>query len=200
MASCFEGSIDWSEIEERVRPHVKFLRDAGWKTTGSCGHDMWVMIDCPPSDLPALERTLHDGYYRDFELSYTIHEGFGRWRAARVKFGGKLAGDRKPFDLVLLEVDPESHPLYFVIEARRFPFQETDVERDHHDRYHYDEGTCPTNWTDGIVCVVSRGDEDPHGFATFVARREPPVDYQSGAADYGTIFPEIDKGLACTQA
>ena len=194
MAGCLEGLVNWNEIEERIRPHVRFLRDAGWKTTGSCGHDMWVTIDCPPADLPALECTLRDGSYRDFELSYTIYEGFGSWRVARVKFGGALAGDRKPFDLVLLRVDPEAHPLYFVIEARQFPFETADAEQDGRDRYHYDEGTCPTNWVRDVVCVVSRGDEDPHGFARFVARRAPPVGYESGNAEYGAVFPEIESG------
>lgn len=194
MASCLEGSIDWDEIEERIRPHVKFLRDAGWKTTGSCGHDMWVAIDCAPAELPDLARALRDGGYADFEITYSIYHGRDRWRDARVTFGGALAGDKKPFDLVLLRVEPEAHPLYFVLEQRRYPSQTTGAEQDRHDHYHYDEGTCPTNWTDDIVCVVSRGDEDPHGFATFVARREPPAGYESGNAEYGTIFPEIESG------
>jgi len=189
MADCFAGQIAWDEIEPRIRPHVKFLRDAGWKTTGSCGHDMWVTIACRPEDMPAVERTLGDGGYKDFEVTYTVHEGFHRYRDARVKFGGALAGDAKPFDLVLLRVDPESHPLYFVVEARRFTFSDGLNEP-----YFYDEGTCPTNWTCDIVAVVSRGDEDPHGFATFVVKRGPPEGYESGDADYGAIFPEIESG------
>ena len=81
-----------------------------------------------------------------------------------------MAGDKKPFDLVLLRVTPESQPLYLVLGVRRWPGRENRAS----DEYYYNEHTCPTNWTDQIVAVISGGDEDPHGFAKFVRRTEPP--------------------------
>jgi hypothetical protein len=32
-----------------------------------------------------------------------------------------------------------------------------------HQRYFYNEHTCPTNWTDQIVSIEFEGDADPHG-------------------------------------
>ena len=36
--------MDWYEenIEEPIRPIVKLLRDNGFNTTSSCGHDMYI--------------------------------------------------------------------------------------------------------------------------------------------------------------
>lgn len=166
-----DGKLDWNGIEPRIRPHVKALRDAGYETTGSCGHDMWITVTIEPSEIPAFHETLKGLGYRDFEITYSIHEGFHRWKGARVQFGGDLAGDGKPFDLVLLKVEPESHPIYFVIKARVWPDHQI---TDESDSYFYGEHTCPTNWTDQIIAVISRCDEDPHGFATFVSRKKAP--------------------------
>ena len=60
--------IDWDQIEERIRPHVRFLRDAGYETTSSCAHDMEIGIACEPMELPAIEATLKAGEYKDFEI------------------------------------------------------------------------------------------------------------------------------------
>lgn len=194
------ATFDWNAIEPRIRPHVKALRDAGYETTGSCGHEMWITIDLKPMELPALHETLRRLGYKDFEITYSIHEGFQRWEGARVQFGGDLEGDGKPFDLVLLKVDPEAHPLYFVIRARNSPDSGESVEeRASGDQYFYDEHTCPTNWTNNIIAVISDGDEDPHGFATFVRRRDAPPDMDESGDIKGiyegplwaTLFPEV---------
>lgn len=192
--------IDWRDIEGRVRPHVKFLRDAGYETTGSCGHEMWITVKCEPMELPALDATLKAGGYRDYELSYTIHHGFDGWSVARVQFGGELKGDGKPFDLVLLKVDLERAPLYFVISARHWPDKDPDPWSSavSHDAYYYGEHTCPTNWIGDIVAIIAGGDDDPHGFATFVRRCESPPgmtedgDWEAGSdqVSWRDLFPE----------
>src|SRR6266481_2059156 len=38
-----------------------------------------------------------------------------------------------------------------------------------HERYFYDEHTCPTNWTRNIVEIIFKGDRDPHGVFEFVS-------------------------------
>lgn len=186
-------SIDWDGIEPRIRPHVRALLDAGYETTGSCGHDMWISLDMLPSRIPALHADLKRLGYKDFEIKYSVHEGFHRWEGATIQFGGDLSGDGKPFDLVLLKVEPEAHPLYLVIKARRWPDSDTAEERASHDQYFYDEHTCPTNWIDDVLAIISDGDEDPHGFATFV-RRIPAPDDMSEDGDpepaWSELFPE----------
>lgn len=186
--------IDWNRIEPRIREHVKFLRDAGFNTTGSCGHDMWIVVDIEPSRIDELSALL-DSRYPAYELTFTIHRGFGNYRSARVQFGGDLAGDEKPFDLVLLKVDPESHPLYFVVSARRWPHSDGDPGSE---AYFYDEHTCPTNWMRDVIAVISDGDEDPHGFATFVKKIAPPDGMDAGGdingdcnTNWTDIFPEL---------
>ena len=182
--------IKWDEIEPRIRPHVKALRDAGYNTTGSCGHDMWIMIDMPPSDLLRLYADLQRLGYGDLSITYEIEDGYHMFQRAKVTFGGKLAGDEKPYDYVLLKVDPESHPLYFVIKARRWPDH---PPPDHdNDSYFYNEHTCPTNWTDDIVAVVGNGEVDPHGVATFVRRVTPPENDVAEITDeWYKLFPEL---------
>lgn len=95
-------------------------------------------------------------------------------------------------DLVLLKVEPTSHPLYFVIRQRRLPQPSgSPFTPQESDKYFFEEHTCPTNWTGDIECVIAKGDPDPHGFATFVRRIPAPAamedcdDYQ-----YLTLFPE----------
>jgi hypothetical protein len=191
------ATFDWNQIEDRIRPHVKAVRDLGYETTGSCGHDMWIILNIEPSLIPTLHADLRKAGYRDFEITYTVQDGFFLNKTARIDFGGDLRGDGRPFDLVLLRVDPESHPLYFVIRARRYPHDEG--AEDGHDAYYYNEHTCPTNWTADILAVISKGDEDPHGFAEYVRRRAAPalMNENGGMNDvhegplWAALFPEI---------
>lgn len=191
--------LDYSQIEPRIRPHVKALRDAGFETTQSCGHEMYVNIALPLHRLPDLRDHLLAAGYRDFDVSYIMHSYSPAWDGAKVQFRGALEGDGGPRDLILLKVDPEAHPLYFVIQRRNYDNGHDGVPG--HDAYFYDEHTCPTNWTDEIVAVISKGDEDPHGFATFVRRIPVPEgmdengDMKDGhdGALWTTIFPETLK-------
>jgi hypothetical protein len=180
-------TFDWNRIEERIRPHVRMLVEAGYRTTASCGHDMWVTLDLEPDKLPDLRKDLVDAGYKDFEIVHTIHYGLHRHVTTRIEFGGDLAGNGKPYDFVLLKVDPESHPLHLVIRARRWPGSDPN---NGHDEYFYNEHTCPTNWTDDIVAVISRGDPDPHGFAKFVRRVTPTDDEDEDNDPWFFLFPE----------
>lgn len=97
------------------------------------------------------------------------------------------------FDLVLLKIEQTARPLYFVIRAPRGEHNNPES-----DAYFFDEGTCPTNWMRDVVAVISGGDEDPHGFATFVRRIQPPpgMDGNGNMANghtgdlFTALFPE----------
>ncbi len=189
------NDINWDDIEERIRPHVKALRDAGYETTGSCGHDMWITVTLEPERAADIHKTLLRLGYTDFEVTICAYRGLFHPNTVRVTFKGELAGDGKPFDLILLKVEPDTHPLYFVVHARRFPHHsKDDGEQEHRDAYFYNEHTCPTNWTDDILAVISDGDPDPHGFATFVRRLPAPNDMDengyNNAASWLELFPE----------
>lgn len=45
----------------------------------------------------------------------------------------------------------------------------TKEEYESHQRYYYDEHTCPTNWTSQIEQIIFEGDTDPHGVFQFVS-------------------------------
>lgn len=186
--------MDWGQVEERIRPHVKALHEAGYKTTASCGHDMWIMLDVEPSRLPQLHDDLKRLDYKSFEIKLVASDDGARY--VRVSLKGQHEGDGRPFDLVLLKIEPDALPVYFVVRHRRFPEHgvKGSEEQADHDEYFFNEHTCPTNWTDDIVAVISEGDEDPHGFARFVRSIKPPDDMDwNGDGHDGTwvdLFPE----------
>lgn len=98
------------------------------------------------------------------------------------------SADEKPVDLVLLKVDPASHPLYFVVRWPRL----AEPDQQKLDTYFFEEHTCPSNWTGDIVGVIAAGDPDPHGFVEFVRRTPEPADmYESGDALWPQLFPEV---------
>lgn len=183
--------FDWNNIEPGIRPHVKALRDLGYRTTSSCEHAMYIVVDMEPHDIDTLSRDLKRVGYQDFSIEYHVFEGLRPARYAVIKFLGSLAGAGKPFDYVLLKVEPESHPLYFVIQARIFPNDPRDYDIDSH---FYNSHTCPINWTDDIVAVISGGDADPHGFATFVGRITPLSGIDENNADWPALFPQLESG------
>lgn len=57
-------------------------------------------------------------------------------------------------------VDP-IHVVHINRYVRKYP----ESGKDPHDHlyYHYNEGTCPTNWLDGIARIIHNEDSDPHG-------------------------------------
>lgn len=67
--------------------------------------------------------------------------------------------------LTLLRLDPQEHPVYFVVETYGDP-PATEDDREHL-MYFYEEHSCPTNY---IRCeaIISKNDTDPHGLFTYV--------------------------------
>lgn len=183
---------DLADVEGRIRPHVAWMREQGIKTESSCGHDMYVMIDWPLGAMPQLASLLHGRYGDDFTIEIAPMGGpppYGWW--VKVVLLGENKGDGRPEDLVLLKVDPAAHPLYFVIRERHYDFTGYDDDGKSRDEYFYGEHTCPTNWTGSIEAVISKGDPDPHGFATFVRRIPAPETMEScNDEQYLELFPE----------
>jgi hypothetical protein len=69
--------------------------------------------------------------------------------------------------LVLLAIDGRERPVYFVVEGLATYPGET--SRDEHERYFFEEHTCPTNFIGGdVVALYEDGDRDPHGAFRFV--------------------------------
>jgi hypothetical protein len=72
--------VNWYEenIEEPVRKVVKLLRENGFNTECSCGHDMYVqcqyMVD---GELQRLERLLLVNGYNDYEINLLIRRTDG---------------------------------------------------------------------------------------------------------------------------
>lgn len=79
----------WYEcIEEPVRDIVYKLRNAGFNTTNSCGHDMWIEIDMPYLDLYDLYTILQEEWGK-FILEF-YWEGTDLYRSwVRVNLGDK---------------------------------------------------------------------------------------------------------------
>lgn len=65
-----EIKIDWYQrIEKPIRPLVKLLRDNGYNTTCSCGHEMYVMCDYDFAiSLWALYNLLYENGYKQFKI------------------------------------------------------------------------------------------------------------------------------------
>lgn len=58
-------------IEEPIRTVVKLLRDNGFNTFCSCGHDMYVELECyDPSDITALYNLLMENDYLMFNIFF----------------------------------------------------------------------------------------------------------------------------------
>ena len=90
---------DWYEewIEPRVREIVRLLRNNGFNTTCSCGHEMYVQMSwLEEGELKRLHDLLFNNGYRDYmitvELSYSGGSGVKCW--AELKLLG-MPVDRK---------------------------------------------------------------------------------------------------------
>ena len=73
-----------------MRDIVYILRNAGFNTTNSCGHDMWIELDIDHYNLPNLYDTLATEW-GEFIIEY-IWEGtmlYRRWATIRL-------GNRNP--------------------------------------------------------------------------------------------------------
>jgi len=75
MSSLIQKETSWYErIELPIRPFVKLLRDNGFNTSCSCGHEMRVEIeDANDEDVSRLGELLIVNDYRNWEINYRVY-------------------------------------------------------------------------------------------------------------------------------
>ena len=88
-------SLSWYEawIEEPIRPLVKLLRDNGFNTECSCGHEMFVQCQYPKTDsgeLMRLDELLYNSGYRNYLITTEIKRINGhRYDNMHIKLNSK---------------------------------------------------------------------------------------------------------------
>lgn len=81
---------DWYyTLEPEVREIVYHLRNAGFNTTGSCGHKLWIELDISHDRLEDLWNVLTE-YWGEFYIEF-MWEGYDLYR----QFADVHLGDRK---------------------------------------------------------------------------------------------------------
>jgi hypothetical protein len=90
----------WIEefIEEPIRPAVKLLRDNGFNTTCSCGHDMEIELDLLfDGELKRLHDLLYNNGFRDYEIvvTFRVERGLPWFNNCSIKFNPKVPHERK---------------------------------------------------------------------------------------------------------
>ncbi len=66
---------------------------------------------------------------------------------------------------VVLTIRPTTETIRLILVAPRYDHHgEDSPEETEHERYFYEEHTCPSNWLRDIVRVEVGEDHDPHGF------------------------------------
>jgi len=99
--------------------------------------------------------------------------------------------------MALLKLDGKDGPVYFVIDHRRYceGAGETDEEMRSHQRYFFEEHSCPTNWLRDCAAVIQDGDCDPHGFLDFVRAVDVQEDFDADSDEqWPILFPEAFTG------
>ncbi len=87
--------MDWYEkyIEEPVRDTVKLLRNNGYNTKSSCGHEMIVMCELSlvDSGIDRLDTLLYDNDYRNYHIDVHLSRHNGSLLASwiKIEFLGK---------------------------------------------------------------------------------------------------------------
>lgn len=62
----------YDKIEKPVRPLVKLLRDNGYNTTCSCGHEMYIECDYHFESILDLYNLLHNNGYAEFKIEIIV--------------------------------------------------------------------------------------------------------------------------------
>lgn len=73
--------LNWynRNIEKPIRDLVKLLRENGFNTVCSCGHDMYVQCQCiPDGELQRLHNLLFENY-KDYEINILLQCNKGVW-------------------------------------------------------------------------------------------------------------------------
>lgn len=97
---------------------------------------------------------------------------------------------------VLLESNNNGEPIFLLLDTNRHVNpDESEEERRAHSRFHYNEHTCPTNWTQRIEQINFEGEPDPHG--VFVFRDEVSLEEaQARYAKAGLQWPDPNSASA----
>lgn len=96
---------------------------------------------------------------------------------------------------VLMELPPQEKSIFLVVKTNCHLDDETPSGYPNSD-YHYNEGTCPTNWIREVKEIHYDGDDDPHGLFRYVRTTRPiqtGEDRKEGWAN--ELFPEILQGV-----
>lgn len=103
---------------------------------------------------------------------------------------------RSTRSMALLKFDGKDGPVFFVMDHDRYwdGENESDEENQGHQKYFFEEHSCPTNWLDECVAVIEDGNDDPHGFLEFVRAADVPQDFDVDHAEWATLFPEAYPG------
>ena len=101
--------------------------------------------------------------------------------------------------MALLKFEGKDGPVFFVMDHDRYRGgtgqDETDEANQDHQRYFFEEQSCPTNWLRECVAVIEDGDCDPHGFLDFVRAVDVPQDFdEDNDANWVALFPEAFEG------
>lgn len=82
----------WEGVETPIRSEVRLLRDNGFNTTCSCGHEMYIELELGNhmDEVERLATLLVENGYKDFKIECTLQvpaDGF--WvRRATIYFNG----------------------------------------------------------------------------------------------------------------
>lgn len=118
------------------------------------------------------------GHYRISHLD--VGDTFGPWYCDASRCGYAFSGviteygadvtredSRRVYTTVTLRAE---RPFTLIVRGMRF---EPDSAPEDHQRYFYEEHTCPTNLLSDIVRFIDEtGNEDPHGIFTYVKTEE----------------------------
>lgn len=99
--------------------------------------------------------------------------------------------------MALLKFDGKDGPVFFVMDHNRYNngTMESDEENQSHQRYYFEEHSCPTNWLRECVAVIDDGNPDPHGFLEFVRAVDVPEDFdEDDDGQWPILFPEAFGG------
>jgi len=80
------------------------------------------------------------------------------------------ATGRKKMPITVILRSQTVPPIEVKLNTWKYPFLYEDNEDFiDHQKYFYEEHTCPTNWTSEIVEITFDGDNDPHGLFEFIS-------------------------------
>jgi hypothetical protein len=95
--------------------------------------------------------------------------------------------------MALLKLEAKDGPIYFIMDHPRYHpegSEDSDDDNQFHQRFFFNEHSCPTNWLDECVAVIINNDTDPHGFLKFIRAVDVPEDFDEDQAEWKNLFPE----------